>query len=132
MLKSILFTYINLFSNILVALPKDQVMLFIGSHGGGCCLSPENKVRCLCWWLPQQIPDTTHFWLQENTFILRKGKKYRSRLLGLALLPCAQILYQATFMDMWTVTPDLKGYKRAGLALMFAKIQDPLETSHLS
>lgn len=75
MLKSIHFTYINLFSNILVALPKDQVMLFIGSHGCGCCLSPENKVRCLCWWLPQQIPDTTHFWLQENTFIVRKGKE---------------------------------------------------------
>ena len=62
-----------------------QVVLFIGSHGcGGCCLSPENKAWCLCQWLHQQIPSTTHFWangaprfwLEETTFTIRSSTEW--------------------------------------------------------
>lgn len=42
-LKSIFFIYIHLFSNILVALPKGQVVLFIGSRGCGCVCPMKTK-----------------------------------------------------------------------------------------
>lgn len=41
-LKSILFIHIHLFSNILVALPKGQVVLFIGSRGCVCPMKTKS------------------------------------------------------------------------------------------
>lgn len=78
---------------------------------------------------PSRYPTPLTLGCKKPRSSLERERKVPNQVIGASSAPMRP---GGTFMDLRTVVPDLKSYKRAGLALMFAKIQDPLEMLHLS